>query len=180
MPFIALRIAARALARNRLRTILTLLGMAIGIAAVICTVALGQGSSALIQRQMQNSATTSSGSRTAAPTSAACAPEPPPWDKLTVEDSDAIAAEIPLVTRCSPNVDGRIQVVRSNQNWNNAVPRRVAQLSPDQSVAGDPRCAVHGGRRLGIAAASLFSDKPSSVCCSAKTIRSEARCVSAR
>ena len=51
---ITLRIAVRALARNRLRTLLTILGIMVGIAAVICTVALGQGSADQIQQQMAN------------------------------------------------------------------------------------------------------------------------------
>lgn len=40
-----LRIALRALSRNRLRTALTMLGITIGIGAVICTVAIGEGGS---------------------------------------------------------------------------------------------------------------------------------------
>src|SRR5260370_31512226 len=46
------RVALRTLARNKLRTALTLLGITIGISAVICTVAIGQGGQAAIQEQM--------------------------------------------------------------------------------------------------------------------------------
>ena len=44
-PREVIRVALRALARNKLRTILTMLGIIIGVAAVICTVAIGQGAS---------------------------------------------------------------------------------------------------------------------------------------
>src|SRR5690348_3598830 len=115
--FRTLGIAVRALARNRLRTLLTILGITIGIAAVICTVALGAGSAALIQQQManlgdnfiwiENGAANVGGVRIGAATVA----------KLTVEDSQAMVQEIPSIVRCSPNVDGRIQVIHGDQNW---------------------------------------------------------------
>ena len=110
-------IAVRALARNRLRTLLTILGITIGIAAVICTVALGAGSAAQIQQQMahlgdnfiwiENGAANVGGVRIGAMTVA----------KLTVEDSQAMVDEVPSIVRCSPNSDGRTQIVRGNQNW---------------------------------------------------------------
>src|SRR5262249_54340073 len=113
-----LRIAVRALSRNRLRTALTVLGIMVGIGAAICTVALGAGSAALIHQQLMNlgdnfvwgqdgSANGGSGQR--AP---ATAPQ------LTADDSAAFVAEIQEISRCSPNVDSRIQLVRGNQNWN--------------------------------------------------------------
>ena len=103
-------IAARALARNRPRTLLTILGITIGIAAVICTVALGQGSAAQIQQQManlgdnfiwiENGSANVGGVRSGAMTVA----------KLTVEDSQAMVDEVPTIARCSPNSDGRTQI----------------------------------------------------------------------
>ena len=52
-PREVIRIALRALARNKLRTILTMLGIIIGVGAVICTVAIGQGASQQVQQQIQ-------------------------------------------------------------------------------------------------------------------------------
>ena len=113
-----LRIALRALARNRLRTALTVLGIMVGIGAVICTVALGEGSAALIHQQMlnlgdnfiwvENGSANVGGVRVGAQTVA----------KLTADDSAAIVAEVPLVVRCSPNLDSHIQLIHGNQNWN--------------------------------------------------------------
>ena len=47
------RMAFRALRRNKLRTVLTMLGILIGIGAVICTVAIGEGGSSLIHDQLE-------------------------------------------------------------------------------------------------------------------------------
>src|SRR5574342_1046558 len=49
-----LPVALSALARNKLRTALTMLGITIGIAAVICTVAIGEGGSSRIREQLNN------------------------------------------------------------------------------------------------------------------------------
>jgi putative ABC transport system permease protein len=113
----SLRIALRALLRNRLRTALTILGIMIGIGAVICTVALGEGSSALIHQQMLNLGDNfiwiENGSPNIGGVRGAKVVE-----RLDAEDSAAIVEEVHEVVRCSPNLDSRIQVVRGNQNWN--------------------------------------------------------------
>ena len=118
MFFVPLRLALVALARNRLRTALTVLGIMVGIGAVICTVALGEGSAALIHQQMlnlgdnfiwiENGSANAGGVRTGART----------IPKLTAADSAAIVDEVPDIVRCSPSVDSRIQLIRGNQNWN--------------------------------------------------------------
>ena len=53
-PREVIRVALRALARNKMRTILTMLGIIIGVGAVICTVAIGEGASAQVQQQIQS------------------------------------------------------------------------------------------------------------------------------
>jgi putative ABC transport system permease protein len=116
--FTSLRIAVTALGRNRLRTVLTILGIMVGIGAVICTVALGEGSAAVVHQQMINLGDNfiwieNGGARTAGGVRTGNATKP----RLSAADSDAMAAEIPEVVRCSPNVDGHIQVVHGNQNW---------------------------------------------------------------
>jgi ABC-type antimicrobial peptide transport system permease subunit len=49
-----IRVALRALARNKMRTALTMLGIIIGVGAVICTVAIGEGASNQVQEQIRN------------------------------------------------------------------------------------------------------------------------------
>jgi putative ABC transport system permease protein len=112
------RMAVGALARNRLRTALTTLGIATGIAATLCTVALGEGSAAAIHEDLvalgdnllwvQASVIRAGGVRDRAGGTAAT---------LTPEDSEAIAREVPEITRCTPQVDSPIQIIRGNQNW---------------------------------------------------------------
>jgi putative ABC transport system permease protein len=124
---IALRIALRALARHRLRTALTILGIMVGIGAVICTVALGEGSAALIHQQMLNLGDNfvwiENGSRNVGGVRTGAGGVP----RLTPEDSDAIAAEVPEIARCSPNVDSRVQLIRGDTNWNTS----YRGVSPD-------------------------------------------------
>ena len=115
---ILIRVALSALARHRLRTILTVGGIAIGIAATLCTVALGEGSAAAIHDDLmtfgdnllwvQASVIRAGGVRDRAGGLAAT---------LTAEDSDAIAREVPEISRCTPQVDSPVQVIRGNQNW---------------------------------------------------------------
>ncbi|HYN09794.1 MAG TPA: ABC transporter permease [Vicinamibacterales bacterium] len=114
----AIRVALAALWRNRLRTVLTMLGITIGIAAVICTVSLGQGSAAEVRAQLEqlgdNFVWIEAGSRNVGGVRTGAGGGKP----LGPRDMDLILQHIPLVTACSPMVDARVQVVRGNQNWN--------------------------------------------------------------
>ena len=56
--FVTFKVALRALARNKMRSILTMLGIIIGVAAVIAMVGIGQGASASIRRRSLTSETT--------------------------------------------------------------------------------------------------------------------------
>jgi putative ABC transport system permease protein len=112
------RIALRALARNRLRTVLTMLGITIGISAVICTVAIGEGGSNQIREQMlmlgDNFVWVEAGGRNVN----GVRTDTGATKTLTLADMRAILQAIPLIKSCSPQVDGRIQVVYGSQNWN--------------------------------------------------------------
>ena len=109
--------ALRALARHKLRTALTTLGITIGVAAVIWAVAIGEGGAARARRVLEDlgdnfvwiEAGTRSvnGLRTGSHSTTTLAPE----------DAEAIRREVPLVTRVSENVDGNVQVVGPERNW---------------------------------------------------------------
>ncbi len=118
MLFRLIDMALSALRRNRMRTALAILGVGIGIAAVIATAALGGGGASRVQAQLDalgdnfiwiragnrnigGVRTGSGGART-----------------LTVEDAAALAAEVPEITKCSPRVNGREQIIIGNENWN--------------------------------------------------------------
>ena len=117
-----LRIAFRALARNKVRSALTALGMIIGVASVIAMIALSSGARAAIDAQIQSTGTNvvyvSSGSfnRPGGAHGGMGSVQ-----TLTLEDAAAIRDQVPTVARLSPVVRGRAQVVAGNQNWNTSI-----------------------------------------------------------
>jgi putative ABC transport system permease protein len=114
----AIRIAHRALRRNTLRSTLTMLGVIIGVAAVIAMLAIGQGAQAAIRAQIaslgshalviQPGSMTQSGVRYG-------------WGSRTTlraPDVQAILTDCPAVTYATPLVrGGGYQVIYTNQNW---------------------------------------------------------------
>jgi putative ABC transport system permease protein len=116
--FLIHRIALKALWQNKLRTGLTMLGINIGVGAVICVVAIGEGAQVSVERAISSIGvnmiwieaggvnrggvrTGSFGTKT-----------------LTLADFEAIKAQVPSVTNVTPMVDTRAQIVYGNQNWN--------------------------------------------------------------
>ena len=117
-----LRVALRAIRRNKVRSALTMLGVIIGVASVIAMIALGSGARASIDEQIQSQGTAliylSSGSfggpGRAHQGSGSV-------QTLTIEDAQAVAREIPTIARWTPGVRGRSQVIAGNNNWNTQV-----------------------------------------------------------
>jgi putative ABC transport system permease protein len=118
---IAMKIALRALRRNALRSLLTTLGIIIGVAAVIAMVSIGKGASVSVQEKIASlgnnmlvilsGSTTQGGVRTGssgAPT-------------LVVADAKAIQRECPAVSAVTYTRRQVQQVVAGNQNWSTAV-----------------------------------------------------------
>jgi putative ABC transport system permease protein len=116
-----LRVAFTAIRRNKVRSGLTMLGVIIGVASVIAMIALGSGARAAIDEQIQSQGTNviyvSSGSSGFGGVRGGAGSVV----TLTLEDAQAIAAEVPSVARLSPMVRSRAQVVAGNQNWNTSV-----------------------------------------------------------
>jgi putative ABC transport system permease protein len=110
-------VALRALRRNKLRSVLTALGIIIGVAAVIAMVGIGSGAKAQVEAQIaslgQNIILVFSGSTTASGIRTG-------WGgagTLKVEDAEAIRREVPGVTAVSEEVVSTTQVAAGNQNW---------------------------------------------------------------
>jgi putative ABC transport system permease protein len=107
----------QALTRNRMRAALTVLGIVIGVAAVIATLAIGQGARAAVQAQINNLGanviTVMPGTMTASGARLGMGAT----QTLTPEDAEAIAKECPAVAALSPGVRRNAQVVYGNQNW---------------------------------------------------------------
>src|SRR4051812_40826949 len=111
------KIAFRALRRNKLRSVLTALGIIIGVGAVIAMVGIGNGAKAQVENQIASlgenlilvfsGSTTASGIRTG-------------WGgagTLKMEDAEAIRREVPGVTAVSEEVPSTSQIAAGNQNW---------------------------------------------------------------
>ncbi|HXA76558.1 MAG TPA: ABC transporter permease [Candidatus Acidoferrales bacterium] len=111
------RMAFRALRRNRLRTALTMVGIMIAIAAVICTVAVGQGGTQEIEDQLTalgvNMIWIEAGGRNVNGVRTGNGQT----KTLTVDDAEAILAGVQGIVSVAPNVDGPMQAVYGNQNW---------------------------------------------------------------
>jgi putative ABC transport system permease protein len=111
------KIAIRALGRNKMRSSLTMLGIIIGVAAVIAMVGIGQGASASIQSSIANLGNNMlfvhSGSHNMGGMRGGTGSS----NNLTPEDAAAIEAECPAVRAVSPGVRASGQLVFGNLNW---------------------------------------------------------------
>jgi putative ABC transport system permease protein len=152
-----LRIAIKALNRNKMRTVLTMLGMIIGVGAVITMVALGRGAQSTIEEQVKSAGTnmininagnfSQGGVRGGFGTSSS----------LTVEDAEAIKKEVPGIQYVAAGVSLQAQVVAGNQNWFTRIqgtdvdlplirawPTEVGAFFSTQDVASAAKVAVLG------------------------------------
>jgi putative ABC transport system permease protein len=119
--FASLRIALRALMANKMRSTLTMLGIIIGVGAVIAMIAVGSGAKQRIAEQIasmgSNLLMVMSGSSTSGGFRGGAGTVP----TLTVDDAKAIQTEIPGVKYVSPGISGVAQVVYGNQNWSTII-----------------------------------------------------------
>jgi putative ABC transport system permease protein len=116
-PREVIRIALRALARNKMRTVLTMLGIIIGVGAVICTVAIGEGASSQVQEQIQSLGTNMIMVFAGSVNSNGVRMGSQATKTLTADDAQAILQHVPNVVAVSPIAFSSVQVVNGNQNW---------------------------------------------------------------
>ncbi|QRM31426.1 ABC transporter permease [Microvirga sp. VF16] len=139
-----IRIAWRAIRANLLRSTLTMLGMIIGVAALITMVAIGSGAQSQIDEQIrslganllmiQPGSSNQGGVRLGAGSR----------QSLTEEDAAAIASEVPGVVVAAPTTSGAIQVVHGNANWSTL----AGGITPAYLVARDWRVETGRGFTL--------------------------------
>jgi putative ABC transport system permease protein len=117
----SLRIALRALMVNKMRSALTMLGIIIGVGAVVAMIAVGSGAKQRISEQIasmgSNLLIVLSGSSTSGGLRFGSGTVP----TLNVGDAKAILTEIPAVKYVAPTLGGGAQVVFGNQNWSTIV-----------------------------------------------------------
>ncbi len=119
--FATFRIALRALRRNKMRTVLTMLGMIIGVGAVIASVSITSGAKQQVEEQIASlgenmllifpGSFSSSGARLGWGN----------WHSLKLEDALAIQTQLDGVVAVSPENRTRAQIIAGNQNWNTSV-----------------------------------------------------------
>jgi putative ABC transport system permease protein len=142
--FASLKIAGRALRRNKMRSLLTMLGIIIGVGAVIGSVSLTSGATKQVEDQVsslgESVITVFSGNFTSGAMRGGWGSAP----TLTVEDANAIAG-LKNVVAVSPEVRDREQVLAEGLNWNT----QVMGESPDYPQI----------RNWTIARGTMFSDQ---------------------
>jgi putative ABC transport system permease protein len=157
------RIALRALRRNKLRTLLTMLGIIIGVTAVISAISIGNGAKVQVEAQVaslgQNVLSVFPGSFSSGGARGG-------WGSrstLTAEDAQAITREVENVVAVSCEVRDRNQVLANGLNWNT----QVQGESPDYLSV----------RAWGLSSGAMFSDtdvrSSGKVCIIGKTVADE-------
>ena len=138
-------ISLRALRRNKMRSILTALGIIIGVASVVAMVAVGNGAQARITNQVsalgQNLLSVFAGSRKSGGVNSGLGSA----SALTLADADAIGREVTDVVAISPEASTTAQAIANGRNWSTT----VAGESPDYLKIRDWKLAV----------GSMFTDR---------------------
>lgn len=127
-----IRVAFRALQRNKMRAALTMLGIIIGVSAVVAMVSIGQGAQAAVQAQIDSIGTNllfvSAGAQNVGGVRSGTGDTG--TNTLTVEDLEAIKREVPSVSMVTPTVNSRGQLVAGNMNWNTSI-QGVSEQYPE-------------------------------------------------
>jgi putative ABC transport system permease protein len=120
-PFVVVRVATRALVRNKLRSFLTTLGVVIGVGAVIAMVAIGEGAKARVKATFSamgtNLLVVQSGSSRNQGMRGGQGSSP----TMTWADLAAIQTQVPTVKWAAPQLQSRTQALADDQNWNTQV-----------------------------------------------------------
>jgi len=118
-----IRVAFRALQRNKMRAALTMLGIIIGVSAVVAMVSIGQGAQATVQAQIDSIGTNllfvTAGAQNVGGVRSGTGDSG--TNTLTVDDLEAIKREVPSVSMVTPTVNARGQLVAGNMNWNTSI-----------------------------------------------------------
>ena len=151
------RIAFKALGRNKMRTALTMLGMIIGVSAVITLVAMGNGAQAVIEDQIKGAGTNMIIVRAGNFTFGGVRQGSGAASTLTVDDAEALRQQVPGIQYLAAGVNQRTQVVAGNQNWFTRIqgtdvdfplirawPVKTGSFFSPQDVNGSAKVAVLG------------------------------------
>ncbi len=116
-----LRQGMRALSANKVRTALSMLGILIGVAAVVAMLALGRGAQQAIEAQLASLGSNMLMLRPGAVMVGGVAQEAGATSRLTIEDVANLREHVPGIKEAAPNVTGRVRATFANKNWNTLV-----------------------------------------------------------
>ncbi|ADV51268.1 protein of unknown function DUF214 [Cellulophaga algicola DSM 14237] len=122
-----LKISFKAIILNKVRALLTMLGVIIGVASVIAMLAIGEGSKQSIKTQISNMGSNMITIRPYAEQKGGVRLDRSEMQSLTLDDYEKIASESSLLTYVSPQVDGSGQVINGAENW----PSSIYGVNPD-------------------------------------------------
>ena len=163
-----LKVAAESIARNKMRSLLTMLGIVIGVAAVIVMVAIGNGASIQIESSIRKMGTNVIMIMPTSTTHAGASLGAASYNKLTVADAVRIKREATLVSAISPVVVAEAQVIGGEGNWKtriNGVTTDFFQIRDWSTSSGEifTDADVRSGRKVALLGATvarkLFTDK---------------------
>jgi putative ABC transport system permease protein len=116
-----IKVAARSILKNRMRSLLTMLGIIIGVAAVIVMVAIGQGAQARIENEISSLGTNLIIVFPTRSQMGGVRGEAGSFNRLTMKDSDKLKREASLLENVSPVVRSGGQVIGGGTNWNTSI-----------------------------------------------------------
>ncbi len=138
------KVATQSIVKNKLRTMLTMLGIVIGVGAVIVMVAIGNGAQSQIEKQIGSLGTNMIVITAGSSAQGGASQGAGTFNRLTVEDADKIKRGSTLLTAVSPVLVSRTQVIGGAGNWRT----QVNGVSTDYLTI----------RNWGVSDGSLFSD----------------------
>ena len=162
-----LKVAAESIGRNKMRSLLTMLGIVIGVAAVIVMVAIGNGARLQIESSMKKMGTNVIMIMPTSTTNAAVNLGAATYNKLTVADAMKIKQQATLVSAVSPVVVTETQVIGGKGNWKtriNGVSTDFFRIRDWSTSSGEifTDADVRSGRKVALLGATvarkLFSD----------------------
>lgn len=122
-----LKIALKAIVLNKMRTLLTMLGIIIGVASVIAMLAIGEGSKESIRATISSMGANMITIRPGADRHGGVRSSASSMQTLTFKDYEAIKEQAPLLTYITPMVNGGGQVINGANNW----PSTIYGVNPE-------------------------------------------------
>jgi putative ABC transport system permease protein len=115
------KLAAQSIVKNKMRTMLTMLGIVIGIGAVIVMVAVGHGAQSQIESQIRSLGTNMVVVTPGSSAQGGASQGAGTFNRLTIEDAEKLKSESTLLDAVSPVVMTRTQIIGGDGNWRTSV-----------------------------------------------------------